>query len=277
MYLKGAKLVGKQPTTLDRDDFKNLPDYYPFLVNDISAAKSFLDRENDRGTVNTSSLVVIGAGQGATLGAMWMASEWHRQKASVDALGNLARDKKGFPVLDDPEGRDQACGIWLNLSPTLAGREIPQSVHNWLADVSGDNKVPMAFLFGDKDAKAKERAERDLEIIRERIKKDNDIKEEEFKKRIKFTNLNAIEGGGTLAGSQLISKDFDTTNWIVNKYLPKLMEERGNKEVRTRSAKDSPYLWTFPGVTKIIVAKDKGEDCPEVTKLTLRQLGLIVP
>ena len=34
-----------------------------------------------RGQANTSSLIVIGAGEGATLGAMWMASEWHRQKS----------------------------------------------------------------------------------------------------------------------------------------------------------------------------------------------------
>src|SRR5262245_41278023 len=45
--------------------------YYTYLVNDIAAAKAYLDRRNDAKELNTSNVILIGAGQGATLGAMW--------------------------------------------------------------------------------------------------------------------------------------------------------------------------------------------------------------
>src|SRR5207247_7667436 len=76
-YVNGANKAA-QPTSIDHKDFdSNASRYYPYLVNDIVAAKSFLDRRTDQGQANTSNLVVIGAGEGATLGAMWMASQWH--------------------------------------------------------------------------------------------------------------------------------------------------------------------------------------------------------
>src|SRR5262249_35021117 len=65
------------PDSVDHKDF-NIG-YYPYLVNDIAAAKAFLDRRNDAREVNSANVIVVGAGNGATLGAMWMASECRRR------------------------------------------------------------------------------------------------------------------------------------------------------------------------------------------------------
>ncbi len=112
----------KTPETIDRVDFRS--DYYPYLVNDIAAAKTYLDRKNDAREVNASNLIVIGAGEGATLGALWMASEEYRKKDR--SFGMIGQP----PDLDQPESRDFVCAVWLSISPSLAGRAAP--VRKWL-------------------------------------------------------------------------------------------------------------------------------------------------
>ena len=49
-------------------DFKTNAGYFPYLINDIAAAKVFLDRKNDEGKCNTHHLVLVGE-TGAALGA----------------------------------------------------------------------------------------------------------------------------------------------------------------------------------------------------------------
>src|SRR5262245_34038698 len=70
--------AAKGTDAIDHKNFNTL--YYPYLVNDVAAAKAFLDERNDAGECNTSTLVVIGAGDGATLGAMWAYSEFFRRR-----------------------------------------------------------------------------------------------------------------------------------------------------------------------------------------------------
>ena len=118
-YIQGHNTV-PLADTIDHAKFEHA--YYPYLANDVQAAKAFLDRRNDSGEVNTSSLFVIGAGEGATVGALWMASQWHLQKADLGPLGALIIDPKtGRFSFQEPEGKDQAGAIWLSISPTLAG------------------------------------------------------------------------------------------------------------------------------------------------------------
>ena len=69
----------KPSDTIDQKNFTS--NYYAYLVYDVAAAKAFLDRANDRKEVNSSNLVIIGAGQGATVGAMWVANECYRRRA----------------------------------------------------------------------------------------------------------------------------------------------------------------------------------------------------
>jgi len=79
-YGPNAKLVKGAPkkTTIEYVDFDK--SYYPFIANDLAAAKAFLDRKNDTGACNTASTILIGAETGATLGAIWLNSEWYLYK-----------------------------------------------------------------------------------------------------------------------------------------------------------------------------------------------------
>ena len=46
------------------------PTYYPMLANDLSAAKRYLDQQNNAGSCNSSNTIVIGAEEGAAIGAL---------------------------------------------------------------------------------------------------------------------------------------------------------------------------------------------------------------
>src|SRR4051812_43416471 len=67
---------GNPPDSIDHKSFNQA--YVPYLVNDIAAAKAYVDKLNDNRECNSSSVILIGAGESATLGAMWMANEFHR-------------------------------------------------------------------------------------------------------------------------------------------------------------------------------------------------------
>ncbi len=54
----------------------------PALVNDVAVARLFLDWANDNGELNSANLVVVGAGGGATVGMLWLASECARRAAT---------------------------------------------------------------------------------------------------------------------------------------------------------------------------------------------------
>src|SRR5262249_32309719 len=103
---------------------------------------------NDRKEVNSSNLLIIGAGQGATLGAAWLANEsWRkRDKRPKDELFGQIK------LADDPEVNDVAGCIWLTISPTLEGQQVGGVLkQTWLPAVAKTNNVPMLFYYGDGD------------------------------------------------------------------------------------------------------------------------------
>jgi hypothetical protein len=256
--VRGANKA-KPPSTISHKDFDaNASEYYPYLVNDIAAAKAYLDRRNDAGQANTSSLIVIGAGEGATLGAMWMASEWHRQRVNGNP-GALIPTKL---TLEEPEGRDEAAAVWLNLSPKLGNREIGTAIHKWLAEMSGTNKVAMGFVYGDQDEASATATKRDLIAIASQIARENGGASEEAVKNLMIKkNIGDLPlKSSKVTGSELLTaNDSAAQKWIVDKFLKSVMEERGAKESRKRVDKDDSYVWTFPG-SRPIEAKLKGED-----------------
>jgi hypothetical protein len=98
--VKGFK-AEEPPEKIRFADFK--PKYLPSLVNDVAAARAYLERRNDAGECNIGQTYLIGLGRGATLGQLWLASEWFRYRVS---------GSKG-KVSTKPEGRDIAGCIWV--------------------------------------------------------------------------------------------------------------------------------------------------------------------
>jgi pimeloyl-ACP methyl ester carboxylesterase len=241
MLLRGPT-ARKLPTSIDEKDFP--PNYYPVLVNDIAAARAFLDRRNDAGEVNTSNLVVIGAGEGATLGALWMAAECRRYKAPM-MIGLAPK------LADDPEGKDIAAAFWLSINPSLAGVRMA-GLRSALTEAARDTKVPTVFIYGGGDESASNIASTYYKVVNTLPNgKSAELKDTTGTKGIAKTNL---------SGSKLL-QDRDrlgTATFIVN-HLNKVMDARGSRESKKRELEKFAYYWVLPR-SRPILAKMAGED-----------------
>jgi dienelactone hydrolase len=226
------------------------PSYIPYLVNDIAAAKAYLDRQSDQKQCNTSSVILIGAGEGATLGAMWMANECRRRKDKNPPGTALV------PTLGEPESNDLAAGVWLSISPTLGSpnRSVRGQLGNWIAETGRDHKIPMAFLHGANDSKGSVLATSLAKVIKPNPKG----------KELPFTLSYSIPKTD-LTGQLLLGPTLDTRSWIVEKYLAQVMEARGSKEWVERKVEPSAYWYTQPKSQRPLrINKKPGDPVPSV-------------
>jgi hypothetical protein len=107
LLLPSLRLQGIQAVRT-MDNLKNLffPDsYLPWLVQDVVAARLWLDLKHDEEAVNTRNLVVIGEGDGARLGALWLATEARRYRSG---------GPRAFS-----ESRDLCGAVWIDLRPSV--------------------------------------------------------------------------------------------------------------------------------------------------------------
>lgn len=254
--LPGAKLQNK-PAKINFSEFTAA--YYPNLVNDIAAAKSFLDIKNDDGEANSSNIIVIGAGEGATLGALWMASEWRRLSCTVEDIpqsGGILNLKAPGPkkiylkanAAEDAEGSAQLAAIWLSISPTIAGKSYSTQIQSWLKDITmpRTRRVQMVFVTGTED---KTRDDFSLSLLkkvkpgftREEKKADPKAKpltspDQKFTGEFKYKSKNV--------STKLLEEANDD---IVKNYIT-LMTKKGENTLRTFSRKkieDASYSWFF--------------------------------
>jgi pimeloyl-ACP methyl ester carboxylesterase len=131
------------------------PDYYPTLANDVSAARAFLDEQNDLGECNTMNVVVVGFGEGATVGALWLAAECCRYQVT---------GKLKLRLEPDPEAESVRCAAWVDLSPTLARRRVP--VVDWVREAGRDREVPTWLMYSKDDRAASELAAKCLSALK---------------------------------------------------------------------------------------------------------------
>jgi pimeloyl-ACP methyl ester carboxylesterase len=146
----GIRGSGARKSVISYNDFK--PAYFPFIANDLAAARRFFEQKNDAGEVNIHRLVIIGAQEGAGLGFLFIASEYNREYR----VGVTALQSNGTPF---SAGADIVAGAWLSLSRTLAmpaGTGPNFDLNNWVRQHPAmRDKTPMCFIYGDKDNKAR--------------------------------------------------------------------------------------------------------------------------
>jgi pimeloyl-ACP methyl ester carboxylesterase len=158
-FVKG---VNKRPA---KNDIRVKTDvsagYFPVYVNDLAAVRLHLDQKNDQGQLNSSSIYLIGAGDAATLGLMWIAAEWKRPAVAPMLPGGLQYKSVPQSTLvppDPPAGMDIAGAIWLS---GIRSTTVPEYVaQGWAKDapkMRDNNK--MLFVYGADDAPAKSAAE----------------------------------------------------------------------------------------------------------------------
>jgi pimeloyl-ACP methyl ester carboxylesterase len=142
-YLNSYKLntlAEHQPKLLKLADFPS--EYRPWLIEDITAARTYLDLRHDEpsGPVNTFNLVILGAGQASALGSLWLAAEGMRYNATE--MGNKILVKL-------PEKLSVLQAVWIGMTDPL--KLNPFGIHRWLEAAHEKPVVPITFIFGDED------------------------------------------------------------------------------------------------------------------------------
>ena len=215
---------GPKSDTIEYKDFAKA--YYPYLINDIAAVKGFLDRKNDLGVCNTSSFIVIGAETGATLGAIWLNSEWSLYK--MEMVGMFGQLKPATR----PEGKDTIAAIWLSISPTLGTRTV--SLSGTLDVAARQNATPMLFFYGKEDSKGASVAK----LLERAIKGTKDDS--------KFKYTGSVGVDSQLKGQGLVLESLGTSK-AIDDYLKNVVAEKGN-EWTERDFRKTMYAWRNVGL-----------------------------
>jgi predicted esterase len=234
----GAKSYGKD--TIEYKNFDKMG-YLPVLANDIAAVKGYLDRQNDTGNCNTSSLILIGDREGAALGSLWLNSEWHRYKTQVGF--------QGVQLQKDPEGKDTIAAVWISAVPKLGLRKVSLS---GMLELPGKIKTtPMLMIYGDEDLDGKTAAKSIDKAITGGAKKPA--------AGLKYTG--AYSAGKTkLKGVSLLEQKSLKTDAAIAKWLESVVNDKQN-EWSDHDYKKSQYIWQVPASQPMIV-KPTGENTP---------------
>ena len=160
-HIKGA--TNKPPRSeLTLKDIKTPKDYYPMLVNDVMAARTYLDAQNDLGKVNTSTVYLIGAGDAASIGFLYMTAEWYREREvpNIPIPPVYVSTNRGLFPNSQSCGGDIAGAVWLSPArhPSMSQNTIENFTSKYQGSIRLREETPMLFISGEKDAKGKEGA-----------------------------------------------------------------------------------------------------------------------
>jgi hypothetical protein len=226
------------------------------MVQDLATARAFLDELHDDpdSPINTGRLVVIGAGEGATLGALWLNAEYRRFAIRGMPLGIPLKPE------ENPELQHVAAAAWLSLAPMLGRRTVPLA--EWLKNAGRYGEVPMAFLHGAGDEAGAGRCKDFVKVI-----KDNPA----------FQPLTGVRPvpGTAAAATQLLQPDLDTEKMIVG-YVEEALKAREARKGRdpgwvARNYLGSSFVWIFSGAGQT-VAKQAG--LRNILAIPLDRLGI---
>lgn len=201
------------------DLMKNQKFYLPVLVNDIIAAKRYMDQRNDSEDCNTSNTIVIGAKEGAALGAIWISRELTRRRMIPNPFNPM------LPPQFDPKGRmegeDIRSAIWLSIPEKLGA----DSMATILKNPAIRDKIPMAFFYGEKDELHAKAAQ---SIYNAMGGKSLDA----TKVRVKDKTASA---GGELLGKEGLGTEDD-----ISAYIKTVMDRKAEKPWARRDAEKLP-------------------------------------
>jgi len=244
--IKGSVKKGEN---LDHKNFN--AGYLRYLVNDVAAAKAYLDRRNDAKELNSSNVIVMGAGEGAAVGAMWLANESRRRRDT-----NVPPTRFGPALAPQSEINDIACAVWLSISPKVGPTP---GVGRWILEAGGKkHKVPMAFIFAKADTSGDTLARNYVKLIKPVAGKTKDFPN---------TGFFGIAGTAKLTGMKLIGEGDTTTK--IKQYLDLVLEGRPAKEQKNRHSEASAYWYIWPNGNPKVLSKKAGQEAPQVDVTSL--------
>ena len=224
---------------LEIKDVTAKQEYYPMIVNDIMAARVGLDKLNDAGKVNTSSVYLIGATDAATVGMLFITAEWSRPQVVKPAENWAVIEPFKLNNSISPAGKDIAGAVWLSAErhPSVS----QETIKAWVTyDAALDlrDKNPMLYLYGAKDT-----ARTGVTTAKFFV---NDVLVAKPPKSSKISPLNFTEYRDVKdtanVGVNLLGNTLGTEDTIV-KYLTSLEKDRKNViATPTRSWTKSPYV-----------------------------------
>ncbi len=203
--------------------------YRPWLVQDLAAARHFLDLRHDEGELNSRNLIVIGAGEGSTLGLLWLATEQHRFQSTTPLVPTLRAQ---------PEARDVAGAIWLS-QPPFRGSSVAleQTVANFLAESGRQRQQAMTFLHGQNDRLSALRAQQFL------IRSPAAVKAGNFTRK-------AVPGTAQI-GQGLLQPGLDTEKMVVAE-VAAILTRHGGRPWEERNVAAAPYFYKVGGLTMAV-------------------------
>jgi hypothetical protein len=143
--------------SLDASQFP--PSYLPWLVQDIVAARNFLDLQHEEGRLNSQNLVVIAAGEGTALTALWLAAECFRHKTTFGLL----------TVPGPPESRDLMAVVWIDSQTTVGRQSVLPSLRLAQTALARARGLPkMLFVHDGSSAGASGRSKSMMKILNQR-------------------------------------------------------------------------------------------------------------
>lgn len=200
------------------------PAYFPVMINDIAAARAFLENRNDVGDCNIGSLILIGAETGATLGSIWLSSEWVRYQITPAMFGPGILNKHS-------EGKDIIAAIWLTPTIKLGPRDV--KLAQVLEFPGKTHKTPMVFFYGDGDDPGKKAAK----LCEKSIKGAKPDAAYRFTAAVGLPETK-------LTGSDLLQKALKTNAAIVD-YLDEVVQAKGNAYDGKRDFRKTNYVWVL--------------------------------
>jgi len=203
------------------DLLKPKGNYLPWLANDVLAARVALDKLNDSGRTNTGSTYLIGAGDAAGIGMLYMMAEWTRPQVLPQAwnLTMLPPPAYEIPKGADMAGRDISGAIWL--SPALPKGIDTALMKKWIKTYPEmREKNPVYCLYGEKDAAGKAMSNAIVNDVLVAKPSSKDLA------KLPFTEAEAIATTATV-GVDLLGKQLGTEDKIIKK-LEQLEADRKN-------------------------------------------------
>jgi hypothetical protein len=227
--VRGVK-AGKLKETIEWKEFT--PTYQSALANDIAAARAFLELRGDTGQCDAANLSLVGAYDGATVGAVWLNAEWHRYRAVRTGLKTSLAQR--------PEGRNVTGAVWLSIRGSLGNRSV--SLTSMLDVPVWQNGVPVGFVYAEDDAPGKATA--------------NQCHKALAKKKGALAVVKAVPGNAV--GSGLLYGSPETVRWVVD-CVREASEKRGMNEPVPPARQDAFY-WRIPrSATGMLPAQAQGE------------------
>lgn len=215
-----GRLVPGQLATLNEKTFS--PVYLPHLADDLAGARHVLQEMNDRRQLNANHIILIAAGRGAAVAALWLSAEWYRFQTP--------QFFQAAPVNKDAEGKAIAAAVWLGMDPNKLGPRGSLNVESWLEHVGRTNRVPMLFLHGQQDAEATGRARAFAASARTNA--------------VRLTTSKGIDGAAQ-SGMELLRPELSTQDDIL-KFLAAVEEASPPRAWEQIDFDNKSYSWRFP-------------------------------